>query len=175
MSDKNEPSKRSKISFDDFLENFHEVEWPVVLTEESYTAFSREGRPITQLLIEAFLRPFEHIDEHTEFIPCIKWSIGKTVSAIVYWKAELLNYQYILAIYDQQGYQIDRQVIAGSDYSGEKVVRRVATISDDRTVHILEGAEDIKSGSFDPADTDRYHLEIGDNGEIVLSLMNDTE
>ena len=166
---------KPKIRFTEFLDRFHEVEWPAVLTEESYVEFSRRSKPLPQLLIEAFIAPFEGIDETTEFIPCLKWAISKDITAVVYWKAELLNYQYILGVYNNEGFQIDRQVIAGSGYSDEQVLRRVATISSDRIVHILEGAEDLKSGSFDPVDTDRYQLEIADDGEIIFSLMKDTE
>lgn len=173
MSEQKETDKNTQIRFADFLDRFEEVEWPVVLTEESYQEFSRQNRPLPQLLIEAFLSPFEHIDEHTEFIPCLKWEITKDIMALVYWKAGLLNYSYILAIYNPLGYQIDRQAIAGADYDTAKVVRRVATIVTDRSIHVLEGAEDLKTGTFDPLDTDRYAMEISDTGEIIFSLMKD--
>lgn len=175
MSEPKKTGKRPNIKFDDFLKRFIETEWPVVLTEETYEEFSRQQLPIPQLLIEAFIRPFETIDEHTEFVPCIKWQVAKDVTAIVYWKAELMQYQYILATYNPAGFQLDRQIIAGTDYKREKVVRRVATIVDDNSVHILEGSENIAKGDFDPRDTDRYTLEITEKGEIIFSLMNETE
>ena len=175
MSEHKKSGKQPKIKFDDFLDRFIETEWPALLTEETYEEFSRQQKPIPQLLLEAYVHPFEHIDEHTEFVPCIKWEVSNDVIAVIYWKAELMQYHYILATYHKGGYQLDRQIIAGSDYKGEKVVRRVATIVADKSVHIIEGSEDIEKGNFDPRDTDRYALEIMENGEIVFSLMKETE
>jgi len=175
MNPQKESAKNMKIRFSDFIAQFSETEWPAIITETSYEDFSRENQPIPQILIDAYIAPFEQIDEHTEFVACLKWEVNKQVTALLYWKAELLNYAYILATYDANGFQIDKHNIAGSDFKNKKAIRRVATITDNSSVHIIEGEEDLDAGHFDPADTDRYSLAIAEDGEIIISILNDTE
>lgn len=173
MVNQKKQDDEQRLKFSDFIRCFSEVEWPAILTEESYRNFSDHNKPIPQLLLDAFVNPFEEVDEHTEFIPCLTWKVTDKVTAIIYWKASLLQYQYVLATYDENGLQLDNQTIAGAVYSDRKIIRKVSTIISDNNIQVVEGAENITTGDLNAAGTNRYALEILEDGEVVYAMLKE--
>ncbi|PHN05354.1 hypothetical protein [Flavilitoribacter nigricans] len=161
--------KQLKVSFQHFLEKFPEVELPITLGEDTHHAFSQKNDPIPPLMIEQFILPLEEeeSDEFTEFIACFRMPAQKEYQAIVYWKAGLLNYQYMLATFGKDEKLIDKRVIGGTYYDGEQLTQSVATIKEDGQVIIASGQGDPHQEHFEAASTTAYRVQIGTKGKIV--------
>ncbi|MCB0632349.1 MAG: hypothetical protein R2824_04940 [Saprospiraceae bacterium] len=161
--------KPLKISFQHFLEKFPEVEFPVTLGEDTHHIFSSKNDPLPALMIEQFILPIEEeeVDEFTEFIACFRMPAQKEYQGIVYWRAGLLNYQYILVTFGKDEKMIDKRVIGGSFYDGDKLTQSVATLEEDGQIIIASGQEDPNDINPDAAKTTAYRLQIGTKGKIV--------
>ncbi len=163
--------QQPNVSFAHFLEKFPEIDLPLTLTSESSHAFSRTNDPLHSLMIEQFILPYqkEELDEFTEFIPCFKIPKTFDIHAIVYWKASLLNYQYILATYNKKGQLIDKGVIAGTYSDGASLISSVATIEEDWIIYIISGKAEKDERDYDATSSKAFNLELLATGEIVTS------
>ncbi len=159
----------SKLKFQEFLERFPPVEMPITLGEDDHLVFSAENLPIPDFLIAEFIQPIEpeEDDEFTEYVSCFSIAGTEKFEAVVYWKASLLIYEYILATFSKIGQPINRKVIAKTKVTGEKINRAVATIDEELVVFVAEGLAAAKDDSFDPETTKTYNFEILANGEII--------
>lgn len=156
------------ITFTDFLKTFPRVNLPVVLTEEAQSVFSKENTPLSKSMIEEFIVPIdEEIDEFTEYIPCFRIPKTGNFNAIVFWKAGLMNYQYILATFDKKGKLIEKKSIAGTEVKNDSLLRTVATIKEDWTIPTVIGVASIdRTTKYDPATSLTSTLQLNLNGTI---------
>lgn len=166
--------KDKKLSFNGFLKKFPEVPLPVTLGENTHMAFSRENDPISDVEIAEYIAPYDTagIDEFTEFIACFRIPDLKEIQAVVYWRAGLMDYRYILASYNKKGELIEQRVIAGLYSDGESLTQSVATIDGDWVIHVGSGQSDAKTGLFDPEKNTTFNLELMpdgtiENGEVI--------
>jgi hypothetical protein len=159
--------KEPKIIFQHFLEKFPEIKLPVTFTDESAIEFSKNNDPIPAQMIHQFIDDQE--DGFTEYIACVR--IPKTLDfhAIVYWKAALMNYQYVLATYDKKGKLIDKSVIAGTYSDGKSLTRSVATIDEDWMIYIVSGQTAADAPSYDASTSNAFDLELLATGEIITN------
>ncbi len=159
--------KVPKPSFSAFLEAFSVQELPVTLTEESISDYERLSDPLAQVLINAFIEPeSEEPDAFTEFVPCFKLGDIGDFHAVVYWKGELMKYQYFMTTFDKQGNQISNAVIGGIQSDGEIVVRSVATIDENMIIHIVEGGQPASEVRYVSDQSKAYQMKIMKSGEI---------
>lgn len=158
------------ISFARLLEQFPTVELPITLGEQSHLDFSKHNEPLPYPVILKFLQPVEvtEDDEYTEYIACFKIPETYDFHALVYWKAELLNYTYTLVTFSKQGELIDKRVIAGTFSDGETITHSVATIDDDWMIYILSG-QNKSNANYDPTSSKKVDLELLPDGLIVQS------
>lgn len=143
---------------------------PVTLGEETHHVFSIENEPLSDELIAQFIHPTETVapdDEFTEYVPCFAIDDTEQFIALVWWKAELMNYEYVLATFNLKGQLIDREVIAYTRVGEGQVHRAVATIGDDLEIVIAEGSSSDGNDLFDPASSRTREMEILASGEIV--------
>lgn len=161
--------KTKKIDFITFLEQFPLLEPPIILGEDSHHAFSKANLPIPAALIDRYIMPLEEEapDENTEFVACFRLDGLKDIHAIVYWKASLLNYNYVLATFDKSGNLIEKRVIAGTFYDGEQLTQSVATIDEDWMISVASGQSKTHSSTFSATDSTAYQLELLPDGTIV--------
>jgi len=157
-----------KIKFQDFLFKFPEVELPVTLSEETLAVFSKENDPINSLMAHQFINVFEDsdMDDMTEYVPCFKVPKTENFHAIVYWKAELLNYQFILMTYDKAGNYIDSRTLAGTTSNGELVIKSVANFGEDWSIYVVSGAQETKADMYDAGTSTTTELELAPDGVI---------
>lgn len=157
--------------FPQFVAKFPPVEMPVTLGDETHHIFIQENEPLPEEMIRQFILPVETegtaLDEFTEFVPCFAIDNTDNFIALVWWKAELLTYHYMLATFTDKGRLIDRRVIAHTIAGDGNVGRRVATINDEWEIFIAEGSTEDGQTGFDPTTSRTYVLEIMANGEIV--------
>jgi len=159
--------KVPKPSFSAFLKAFAVQELPVVLTEESISDFERLSDPLGQVLINAFIEPeSDEPDAFTEYVPCFILPDTKDFYAVVYWKGELMKYQYFLTTFDQNGNHISNAVIGGIQSDGDVIVRSVATIDENLIIHIVEGEQPASETQYVPNESRAYQMEVNKKGEI---------
>lgn len=164
--------KETQISFKHFLEKFPKIKLPVTLSDDSHHDFSKHNPPLPVQMIEQFLIPLEQgeVDEFTEYIPCFRLPKTEKFHAIVYWKAALLNYEYILLTFDKKGVVLDKQIIAGTKTKDNALIRSVATIDEDWIIYMAGGvAPTNDETNYDAASTHTINLELLADGKIIPS------
>ena len=155
-------------TFNQYLSRFPELELPITLTEEDALQYSKANPPLPHKLIIEHIRPFEiDTDELTEFVPCFQLANLKKFRAVVYWKAGLMNYQYIMVTYGLGGIPIDRRVLAGTFSDGKKIIRSVAQLDDDMSIAIMSGISKDGKIDFDASQNTTIDLEILPDGKII--------
>ncbi len=159
----------SKVTLSAFLGRFPEVQLPITLGEESHHAFSSGNLPLPAAMIEQFLLPLEEqeADDLTEFVACFRLEPLPAYSTVVYWRAGLFSYQYIMMTFNKKGENIDRRVIAGSYYDEQQITRSVATIAEDRKIFVVSGQSSAGGEAYDAAASTTYKLELTDEGRIL--------
>jgi len=158
-----------KVSFKQFAERFPAVELPVVLSEDTHHLFSKENDPLPEVMVKKFIEPIEGVDEDelTEYIACLRLPNTGPLTAIVYWKAGLLSYEYVLATFNKKGEFVDKRVIAGTFSSDGVLTQSVAQIKEDLSVIITSGQNDTAAHAFDASSSTAYTLRLLLDGRIV--------
>ena len=163
--------KKRKITFQQFLYLFPEMELPITLTTDTHHTFSQTNQPLPYAAIEAYILENEVTseDEFTEFVPCFR--LPKTIDfhAIVFWKAALLTYEYYMMTFDKKGNFIDKRKIGGTKTEGNTLVQSVVTIEDDWIIYVVEGGATLheKNAFYNAASSKTYNLELLATGKII--------
>lgn len=161
--------KKTKQKFAFFLSKFPELPPPLVLGEDAHREFSKTNSPLHQELILQFIQPYETVpsDEFTEWVPCFKVPDTYQFHAIVYWRARLMDYQYILMTYTKNGDLIDQRAIAGTFSDGKTLTQSVATLDEDWIISIASGQADADQSEYNASSSRAYQLELLPEGRIV--------
>lgn len=109
MSSVQSSNVMKKLTFPDFVAKFPPVSMPATLGEDTHHVFSTENDPLSDELIAQFIHPTEEVvpdDEFTEYVPCFAINDTNEFIALVWWKAELLNYEYVLATFNPKGQRV---------------------------------------------------------------------
>ena len=156
-----------KVKFDNFLERFPEAELPATLRDDSNFDFEKNDTLQPQML-EDYILPYEatEMDDFTEYLSCFRLPPQEKWVAVVYWKAGLMNYDFVIATYQlATGTMIDKKAIAGVKVEGQDVKRIIATINSDFSIVVAEGLE--TTGADYVADSTKTHrYEILESGII---------
>lgn len=157
-----------KVSFSHFISKFPVVELPILLSEESIHDFSNENPPLPTLMIQQYLSMPDD-DEFTEYIPCFKLPDTKDFHAIVYWKAGLMDYQYMLATFSAKGIPIDLKVLSGLTVVDNKIIQSVANIDEEWIITVAIGQMEGEEMVYDAGTSRMTSMELLANGMIVMS------
>jgi hypothetical protein len=156
-----------EVDFNHFLEKFPVIEFPITISEDTYIEIGEGNEPLPGLMIEQYLAA-DGDDEFTEYIACFRLPKQAEFEAVVFWKAGLMVYEYILATYSRNGDPLAAEVIAGTVVKDELMIQTVATIDKELTIFMATGASSVKTGeAMDAANNKMKHLEILENGQIV--------
>ena len=163
---------RKISSFKQLLAKFPEIELPVTLNAETHHIFSRENDPLPEALIRAHLQidTQGEYDDLTEFVACFRLPSPPAYIALVYWKAQLMEYSYWLLTFEPSGRPIGSKVIAGTKSNGATILTRIATIDEDGIIHIAEGISEAEERLYNAQNSQTYQLEIADTGDILHML-----
>ena len=158
-----------KVTFKQFAAQFPAIKLPVVLSEDTHHLFSQQNTPIPEVMINKFIEPIEGVDEDelTEYVACFRLPDTGPLTAIVYWKAGLLNYEYVLATFDKKGDFVDKRVIAGTFSDDEVLTQSVAQIKEDLSIIITSGQSELAQSDFDASSSTAYVLQLQLDGHIV--------
>jgi hypothetical protein len=161
-------------SFRNLLKCFPEINLPISLSSDEHLVFSRENKPIPQMLVEAYLTddPETGLGEFEEYVACFRLPRSEQFVGLVYWKADLMEYQYILRTFDNRGEVIATQLIAGTKSNGETILRRVASFDEEGMILVAEGVAQADDRHYNAEETRNYEMEILPTGDI-LQMMNE--
>jgi hypothetical protein len=143
------------INFSNFLSRFPEVEPPITLRDDSNHDFEANP-PLQDEMIEQYITRYEavELDDFTEYMACFSLPKREKFQALVYWKAALLNYDFVIATFGKEGNMIDKKAIAGIKVVGQDIARSIA-----------EGVE-VNGGDFNADTTKARRFQIAENGLI---------
>jgi hypothetical protein len=154
------------------LSYFPEIELPVTLTDDSLTHINATNDLMPEALLqEVFVKYEEDISsEFMEIMPCFRIKmLDEKVAAIVYWKGDLLKYEFILLTVNTSGDIIDKRPICGTVIDGDIVKKSVATIDGEFGIHIMAGAYDSSvTSTYDGNASQSFSMELLPTGEIVF-------
>jgi hypothetical protein len=155
-----------KVNFTNYLGRFPEIDLPVTLRDDSNHDFEANP-PLQDEMIEQYITRYEavEVDDFTEYMACFQLPPNEKFQAIVYWKAGLLNYDFVIATHGKDGNMIDKKAIAGIKVVGQDIMRSIATIDADLAINIAEGME-INGGDFNADATKTRRFQILESGLI---------
>ncbi len=161
---------KKKTDFDHFIASFPPISLPITLGEDTHITFSRNNQPLHQDLIRDFIEPLEDqvFDDLMEVVPCFRIADIKDFYAIVYWKAELMNYQYILVTISKEKELIDKKTIAGTFSDGIQLTQSVATINEKRQIYVASGQSEADQEEYEAASSSVQRMAILDDGQIKI-------
>jgi len=160
---------KKKAGFTTLITKFPKAKLPLVLSPDSYRNFEKKNKPLSLDSIQNFLLDEqEEVDEFTEFIPCFRLPDTSNFHALVFWRAGLMEYHYVLITFDKKGYLIDKKSIAGTIPHENAFIISIADIKSSRKIEVKEGSADTNTKNLTPTSfSHNYHLDISDNGKIT--------
>jgi hypothetical protein len=159
------------LTLKDLLQFFPPIELPITLTSEVHHLFSKENKILPEALIRSFLSEAEQEDEFTEYIACFSLPAAEHYQPIVFWKASLMSYEYILATYQFDGLMISNKVIAGTKSDGNTLLKRIATIDEEGLIIIAEGLASLNERHYKADQSHTYQLEVTETGDILQTII----
>ena len=126
-------------NFTEFINFFPRIEPPFSLLPDIGLIPSSDS-PLPLVLIESYILPFEgeETDEYTEYIPYGSIMGIKDFHAFIYWKAGVMQYEFILATFDLNGNPISHGIVGGLRSDENGLLHSVAVIHEDLTITIAE-------------------------------------
>lgn len=155
-------------TFEDFLDVFPEIELPATLTDSLHHELERENLPFAQAMLLEFIIPSDagKKDEFTEYMPAFRITKEKAFVALVYWKASLLCYEYVLVTYNPNGLMIASEVISKVEAVNGIMSESATIITPEWVVYVAEASHKVQE-ELDPSKAINYSYEVLPNGEIV--------
>jgi len=161
--------KIKAATFAQFINAFPELDLPIVLSDENLRRFSADNTPLSQILIETFIIPYEEEinNEFTEYIPCFRVKNTNDFHTIIYYKADLLKNTYIMVSFDKDAKLLSSMVIGGMMVNDKHIIRSISTIEEDWKIYIVENTSLKEEEQFDPSASKAIRLELLATGEII--------
>jgi len=162
--------------FAEFIEFFPALKPPFSLLPD-LEQIPSDPVPLPEILLDTYILPFEgdEVDEYTEYIPYGKIEGTKNYHALIYWKAGVLKYEFILATYSPDGHPTSHAIIGGIRYEEEGTIHSVAIVNEDLRITIAEGLAEDNSRSPQLQDTQSYFMAIRPSGEIIYEMNEEEE
>jgi hypothetical protein len=152
---------------DEILHYFPRVELPILLSDDHLSEYESSNDQLPQSFIEKYIYDWEKEteDDMSEYIPVGSLPPTEKFYPIIYWKAGLLRYDFILVTLSKLGDVISRKSIASTIVHGQTIKKYIASIDPDYIITIVaghsEGGED-----YDAEQSQSYSMEILPTGEI---------
>ena len=160
--------------FTEFIEFFPPLDTPFSLLPD-LGQIPTVSLPLPDVLMEAFIFPFEgeEMDEYTEFMPWGRIAGTEDFHALIYWKAGVMRYEFILATYKPDGTPINHAIVGGLTFDDENTLHSVAVIQDDLSITIAEAVARGHEDSLDPDQTNTYQMKIDKLGIISYGAKDE--
>lgn len=162
------------ISLDEFLSFFPLVDLPIALSDEIISQISKANKILPVIAITTFMSQWEpELDDATEIMACCQLPPEEKYYSLVYWKAGLMSYEFILVTIDKEANLIQKKVIAGIISNGITIKQSTAKIEDDLTINIMVGEKKVDDLHYDPQNSQSYYVEVLPNGQMMSSQDNE--
>ena len=157
--------------FAEFIEFFPLLELPFSLLPD-ISLIPSDALPIPGVMLEEYILPFEgdEVDEYTEYIPFGRISGLKGFHALIYWKASVMQYEFVLATYTMEGKPLNHAIIGGLRSDQEGILHSVSVIDQDLSITIAEGLSVDDEESLDISKTNTYQMAIKPDGYISYDV-----
>lgn len=154
--------------FAEFIDFFPPLELPLSLLPD-LSQIPSDPLPLPGVLQDAYILPFEsdEMDEFTEYIPYGRIVGTKDYYAMIYWKAGVMRYEFILGTYSKEGDPLSHAIVGGLRYEEEGVLHSVAVIHEDLSITIAEGIAEADAMDLNPEQTQTYQMAISPSGVIT--------
>ena len=154
--------------FNTLLSFFPEIDLPVTLSDDTLSQFNNHNEPIPSGLIAETIGRWESIDEDfSEIIPCLSIDISNKAKAIVYWKGDLMRYDFKIATFNNHNELIAVKSIASTIIEGSHIKKSVALIDEDFIIHIMAGDHD-GAEEYDAGRSQSFNMEVMADGQILF-------
>lgn len=163
--------------FAQFLQFFPSLELPFSLLPD-ISQIQTDMKPLPGVLLDAFIFPFEgdEVDEYTEYVPYGRIPDTRDYVALIYWKAGLLQYEFILATYSPEGYPISHAIVGGIRQDDAGMLHSVAVVHEDLSITIAEGlVSDSSVTGGQPVDSQTYRMNLDASGAIQYETYDEKE
>lgn len=157
--------------FAEFIEFFPLLELPLSLLPD-ISLIPSGNLPLPGIMLDAYILPFEgdEADEYTEYIPYGRIAGTKDFQALIYWKASVMQYEFILATYGVEGNLLSHAIIGGLRSDHEGILHSVAVINEDMSITIAEGLSPEQEENLDLNKTNTYQMAILSDGYISYEM-----
>ena len=159
----------SRLTFDQFIDLFIEIELPFHISPETCDVFILENKLLTFDILEEFL-PFlvDDYSDIVEFVACMSFQMLNGIWVAVLWKADLLQHDYLLVTFSKTGTYIDHTRICGTDVVDGKVLQSAALVDEDYLIHVITGKNDVADGdmNYDASSSKVTYISVQDDGYI---------
>ena len=156
--------------FAEFIEFFPLLQLPFSLLPD-LQQIPADPIPLPGVLQDEFILPFEgdETDDYTEYIPYGRIAGTQDFHAVIYWKAGVLRYEFILATFSPEGKPLYHAIVGGIRYEDEGTIHSVAVIHEDLRITIAEGMSETDDEVVSPQ-TQTYLMSITPSGEIIYEM-----
>lgn len=156
--------------FTEFIEFFPPLKPPFSLLPD-ISQIPSFSLPLPGVLLDAFILPFEgeEVDEFTEYIPYGRIEGTKDFHALIYWKAGVMQYEFILATYSLEGAPLSHAIIGGLRSDDHGLLHSVAVVHEDMSLTIAEGVA-TEEEEIDLDQTNTYQMTIEPTGQITYGV-----
>jgi len=175
-SDLDKKQQRVKVAtFEEFYDRFPEIELPISLGEDEHMLFSAQNLPLSQSMLEEFVFPFDKAqrDEYTEYVPCFRLPKQDQFVGVIYWRAQLMDYHYMLSTFDLSGKHISASHIAGMRTDGQSIARLVARISDKLEIRLMVGKQSIDDNVYEASTSQSFNITMDETGHFEIEMNED--
>lgn len=157
--------------FSEFIEYFPLLELPFSLLPD-ISQIPSSSLPLPGIMLDTYILPFEgdEVDEFTEYIPYGRIDGLKDFHALIYWKASVMQYEFILATFTLGGEPLNHAIIGGLRTDQEGMLHSVAVINNDLSILIAEGLSADQDDSLDLSKTNTYQMAIKPDGFITYEI-----
>lgn len=160
--------------FNEFIDYFPVLELPISLLPD-ISQIPTDETPLPGSLLEDYILPFEgeEVDDFTEYIPYGRIGGDRKFEALIYWKAGVMQYEFVLATFSKNGEPINHAIVGGIRSDEKGMLHSVCVIHDDLSITIAEGMDSSEGGSEDNNNT--YQMRIDDAGTINYGLNEEDQ
>lgn len=134
------------------------------------------SQPLPGMFLDAFILPFEgeEMDDFTEYIPIGRVDGTHDFYALIYWKAGIMQYEYVLATFSLAGKPLSHAIVGGIRYQESDALHSVGVIHEDMNITIAEGVSmEGMAASLEEANT--YQMFIQPSGQINYGSNEEIE
>lgn len=152
--------------FNEFIDFFPVLDPPINLLPD-IGEIPTASVPLPLILLESYILPIEgeETDDFTEYIPYGRIAGLKDIYALIYWKAGVMQYEFVLATFSGEGIPLSHAIIGGIRAEENGILHSVAVIHEDLTITIAEGVV-TEEGAGNIDQTNTYQMSIQPSGQI---------